>query len=68
MHDTKAADGRTTHLLSLSSDLRPVTIPIDSVVDYDLQTFHLKIKEDFNINSLLGIKFDQPDYAYNKFS
>ena len=47
MHDTKAADGRTSHLLSLSSDLRPVTIPIDSVVDYDLQSFQLKIKDDF---------------------
>lgn len=39
MHDTMAADGRVTHLLSLSSGVKPVTIPLDSVVDYDLQKF-----------------------------
>lgn len=54
MHDTKAADGFTKHMLSLSTGVKPVTVAVEQVVDYDLQNFQLKMKEDFDLNSLLG--------------
>jgi hypothetical protein len=56
MHDTRTADGRTAHLMSLSRNVKPVAVPLEKIVDYDLQTFKLKIRDDFEINSLLGSK------------
>ena len=56
MHDTKTADGRTAHLMSLGHNVKPVAVPLEKIVDYDLQTFKLKIRNDFEINSLLGSK------------
>jgi hypothetical protein len=56
MHDTKTADGRTAHLMSLSHNVKPVAVPLDKIVNYDLQTFKLKIRDDFDLNSLLGSK------------
>jgi hypothetical protein len=37
MHDTKTADGRTNHFMSLNPRVKPVAIAMDSVIDYDLQ-------------------------------
>jgi len=36
MQDTKSADGRTTHLMSLAHNVKPVAVPLDRIVDYDL--------------------------------
>lgn len=56
MQDEKTADGRTAHLMSLANNVKPVAIPLDKIIDYDLQTFKLKIRDDFEINSLLDSK------------
>lgn len=49
MSDTREADGRTAHLLSLSKEVQPIAIALDSIVDYDLNTFKLNVRDDFSI-------------------
>lgn len=53
MSDSKHADGRTSHLIKLTKNVKPVGIALDSIVDYDLNTFQLKIKDDFSLDSIL---------------
>lgn len=54
MHDTRTADGATAHMLALSNGVKPVCVAVDSVVQYDLQNFQMKMRDDFDLNSLLG--------------
>jgi hypothetical protein len=60
MHDTMQADGRTAHFMRLNSTGRHtsratnVGLPLDSVVDYDLNNFQLKLREDFNLMEKIG--------------
>lgn len=55
MSDSKHADGRISHLIRLTTkDVKPVGIALDSIVDYDLNTFQLKIKDDFSLDSILS--------------
>jgi len=54
MHDTYTADGRRAHLMSLSNDVHNITVPVDRVIDYDLQTYRLNVRDDFSLQSLLG--------------
>ena len=58
MTDTKNADGRTSHLLGLTKDIKPIGIALDSIIDYDLNSFSLKIKEDFSLDTFLTAKKD----------
>ena len=60
MHDTMQADGRTAHFMRLNStgkhtsQTQNVGIPLDSVVDYDLNNFQLKLRDDFNLMQTIG--------------
>ena len=54
MHDTKTADGKTNHFMSLTPKVKPVAVAMESIIDYDLQQFKLKMRDDFNLVSLLG--------------
>ena len=54
MNDTKHADGRTSHLLKLTKDVKPIGIALDSIVDYDLNSFRLKIRENFSLDTILA--------------
>jgi hypothetical protein len=56
MHDTNTADGRTNHFMSLTPSVKPVAIAMDSIIEYDLQKFKLKLRENFDLNELLGGK------------
>jgi hypothetical protein len=53
MSDSKHADGRTSHMIRLTKNLKPIGVALDSIVDYDLNTFQLKIKDDFSLESIL---------------
>jgi hypothetical protein len=53
MSDTKHADGRTSHMIGLTKEVKPIGIALDSIVDYDLNTFQLKIRDDFSLDSIL---------------
>jgi len=50
MSDSKHADGRTSHLLKLTKDVKSIGIALDSIVDYDLNSFKLKIRDDFSLD------------------
>lgn len=49
MHDTYTADGRRAHLMSLSNDVHNISVPVDRVIDYDLQTYKLNVRDDFSL-------------------
>ena len=49
MNDSHKADGRLAHLLKMSHGVKSVAVAIDSIVDYDLQSFKLKLKESFSL-------------------
>lgn len=52
--DTKNADGRNQHLMSLTKNkVRCLPIALDSIVSYDLQNFKLQLRDDFSFESLL---------------
>ena len=53
MSDSKHADGRTSHMIRLKKNVKPVGVALDSIVDYDLNTFKLRIKDDFSLDSIL---------------
>ena len=53
MSDSKHADGRTSHMIRLTKNVKPVGVALDSIVDYDLNTFQLRIKDDFSLDSIL---------------
>jgi len=51
------ADGRTAHFMKLNSRfgaVNNVVVPLDSVVTYDLKNFQLRLKDTFNLASLIG--------------
>ena len=60
MHDTMQADGRTAHFMRLNSTganeshSKNVGIPLDSIVDYDLNNFRLTLREDFDLIETIG--------------
>ena len=57
MKDTMTADGRTAHFMKLNSRfgaVNNVVVPLDSVVTYDLKNFQLRLKDTFNLASLIG--------------
>lgn len=56
-----SADGRTAHFMRINSTSglsgnksQPVAIPLDSVVDYDLHNFSMKLRDDFNLLEWIG--------------
>lgn len=49
MHDSHKADGRLSHLLNMNHGVKSVAVAIDSIVDYDLQSFKLKLKDSFSL-------------------
>ena len=49
MHDSHKADGRLAHLINLNHGVKSVAVAIDSIVDYDLQSFKLKLKDSFSL-------------------
>ena len=54
MSDSKHADGRTSHLLKLTKDVKSIGIALDSIVDYDLNSFKLKIRDDFSLDQIIS--------------
>lgn len=61
MHDSNVADGRTAHFMRINSQsslsgntAQPVAIPLDSVVDYDLHNFSMKLRDDFDLLAWIG--------------
>lgn len=63
MRDSHEADGRVMHRLKLiqrahqkrekGSQILPVTIPMSAVVDFDLGSYKLELKNDFNIERFI---------------
>lgn len=41
-------------MIKLTKDVKPVAVALDSIVDYDLNSFQLKIREDFSLSSILS--------------
>lgn len=37
MHDTKTADGRMNHFMSINPNVKPIGVALESIIDYDLQ-------------------------------
>lgn len=66
MRDSHDPDGRTAHFLRLNSEVTPVTVAIAQIVDYDLQSFKLKMKNSFSLTSLIPGK--QNNEAYTAFA
>jgi hypothetical protein len=57
MRDTQTVDGVTAHKMKLAgahSNMKTLGVPLTKIVDYDLNSFKLQLKEDFNLFSLLG--------------
>lgn len=61
MHDSLHADGRTSHMIRLTKNVKPIGLALDSIVDYDLNSFQLKIKDDFSLESVLGQRQQKHD-------
>jgi hypothetical protein len=73
MTDTMSADGRVAHFIKLNSRfgaVKTVVVPLDSVITYDLKNFQLKLRENFNLASIIGEanKEATPVVKFSKFA
>ena len=64
MRDTQTVDGLTEHKMKIASnhsEMKTLGIPLTKIVDYDLNSFKIELKKDFNLFSLLGEQSSQAD-------